>query len=473
MKAKNQQPPGATLCILLTLGILLNACAASSPPEAQVVELSGTAATPDPTEAPPRTPVPSGPLPATSASELCASVTPRPIHTMSRRSTTARNVEYDAETNTILVRKGAPVTLATVGRTLDRPELLQEAAPGEWLLSANLQIEKGATLRIAAPEVRRLKLRSDAGGFVWIKAVGGRLEFVDTCITSWDSRRSSVDAHYADGRSFVLARSGAWMSIRGSELSYLGYDEYESYGVAWRQEGTRGEIINSRLGYNYYGLYSYEVSELVILDNEVHHSIQYGIDPHTRSHRLRIENNLAHHNGKHGIILAEECTESVIRSNTVFYNNAHGIVLYQESNGNLVERNVVFGNRMQGMNVNDSSHNTLRRNTVYDNLEDGIGVGQDARGNVITHNEVRNNRRHGIYLFSDAEDNTLSDNTVHGNERYGIYIKSENNQITEGNTVFDNTVGIYLNVDDPPEVSQEDNHIYGNREANLLTSADS
>jgi parallel beta-helix repeat protein len=374
---------------------------------------------------------------------------------------------YDADANTIVLRAGSQATLATVGQVLERPAALRELAPGEWLLSANLLVEPGAALWIGAPEVRWLKLRSDTGGFVWIKALGGTLTFANTCVTSWDAAQNDVDTQYADGRSFVLARDGARMVIRDSALSYLGYDADESYGVAWRLAGTSGAAINSRFGHNFYGLYSYAVDGLVVRGSEVHHSVRYGIDPHTRSNRLLIEGNRAHHNGKHGIILAERCSNSVIRGNVVFNNTLHGIVLYQDSNHNLVEGNTSYGNGQQGINVNASSDNTIRSNTVYDNAGAGIGVGQGASANRIVGNHVRANREDGIVLYSAARDNVLRNNTVSDNARYGIYLKSAGNTIAGGHHVFGNLVGVYLNVEQPPQISRTANRIYGNREADV------
>jgi parallel beta-helix repeat protein len=376
-------------------------------------------------------------------------------------------LSYDASTNTIVLAKGAPTTLAAVSRALAHPDALRELLPGEWLLGANLRIAKGAALEIAGPDVRRLKLRSDTRGFVWIKAFGAQLTFLNTCLTSWDTERNSVDQEPGDGRSFVLARDGARMDIRNSELSYLGYDANESYGVAWRQPGTTGEAVDSRFGHNFYGLYAYQASDLVIRSNEVHHSVRYGIDPHTGSNHLLIEDNRSHHNGKHGIILAQECNDSRIRNNTVFDNALHGIVIYQRSNDNLVQGNTSYGNGLQGININDSSRNTIRDNTVYDNLEAGIGVGKDAADNLLAGNIVRGNRKDGIALVSDATRNTLRENVIQSNARYGIYVKSEDNLIDVGNQVFDNAVGIYLNVDRPPEISREANRIYHNREADI------
>lgn len=377
-------------------------------------------------------------------------------------------VSYDAANHTIHIgtdysdafSRGHPahpdapknaITIPELKTTLDdlvadAENLLVDQGAGNWLLKADVIIHQTARLAVTNATITWLRLDSTTG-YTRVVADGGHLLIQGIRVTSWNTSREDVDTEPTDGHSYLLAYQGGRMDIIDAEATYLGWKPGEPSGLSWRKRatadrpetGATGSILRSDIHDNYFGLYSYEAYGLQILESTIHHNRYYGIDPHDYSIEFEVAYNQVYRNGLHGIIFSRHCTS----------------------------------NRMQGMNVNDSSHNTLRRNTVYDNLEDGIGVGQDARGNVITHNEMRNNRRHGIYLFSDAEDNTLSDNTVHGNERYGIYIKSENNQITEGNTVFDNTVGIYLNVDDPPEVSQENNHIYDNREANLLTSADS
>jgi hypothetical protein len=46
-------------------------------------------------------------------------------------------------------------------------------------------------------------------------------------------------------------------------------------------------------------------------------------------------------------------------------------------------------------------------------------------------------------------------------------VKSASNTIDAGNQVFDNAIGIYLNVKPAPEISLEANHIYDNRDANV------
>ncbi len=83
---------------------------------------------------------------------------------------------------------------------------------------------------------------------------------------------------------------------------------------------------------------------------------------------------------------------------------------------------------------------------------------------------MRENRTDGIYLYSKASDTVLSQNTIAANLRYGIYIKSEGNRIADGNQVFGNSVGIFLNVKAPQEISRESNQIYDNLEEDVRRS---
>ena len=101
------------------------------------------------------------------------------------------------------------------------------------------------------------------------------------------------------------------MDILNSDISYLGYDASESYGLAWKVSGTHpdpsksifdyvnvyGDIIGSRLHHNFWGVYSYGLEGARWLNNEVDHNAGYGLDPHDDSDHLLIEGNNVHHNG--------------------------------------------------------------------------------------------------------------------------------------------------------------------------------
>lgn len=372
---------------------------------------------------------------------------------------------YDGDENRIILSAGTGVTLPALSAALDNPEVLRETAPGEWLLGADLDVMPGADLQIGGPEARWLKLRSDDELYVAVRAFGGDLTIEDACITSWDEGSGQVDENYDNGRGFLLARDGSQMNIRRSELRYLGYYNNEAYGLSWRLEGTSGGIYESVVSHNFYGMYSFEASDLVIAGNEFHHNVLYGIDPHTRSHRLLIEDNIVHNNGKHGIILADECQDSVIRNNVVYNNLHHGIVLYQRSDRNIIEGNESYNNGAQGININDASDNVVRNNTVYENLETGIGVGKGSANNSVVENQVRANGEDGVSLYSEAASTEIRANTISDNRRYGVHVNSNGGFTLAGNEIFGNEVGLVLK--GGATAAAGDNRIYDNRDGDV------
>jgi parallel beta-helix repeat protein len=357
---------------------------------------------------------------------------------------TAVEARFDPTMNTILLTAGQGVTLPALAQAVGNPDLLREEAPGVWLLGADLTLLPGTSLQIAAPTTRWLKLLSTAGRFAAVKAFGGNVDVSGACITSWDVAAGTVDTENADGRSYLLARDGAQMNIDNAEIRYLGHGAVESYGLAWRTEGTGGKLTNSIVSHNYFGMYSYEVGGLVISGNEFHDNILYGVDPHTGSHNLTIERNVVHDNGKHGIILAEDCVDSVIRDNIVYRNDHHGIVLYLRSDRNTIENNDTFANAAQGININESHDNAIRGNRVYDNVESGIGITQTSQNNVVENNQIRGNGQDGIRIVSEAGQTTLLANTVGENGRYGVYVDINGQVDIAGNQIFANRSGIML-----------------------------
>lgn len=352
----------------------------------------------------------------------------------------------------ITLSAGEDVTLSALSAAVRSPAVLRELGPGEWWLGADLVILPGASLRIAAPETRWLKLRSEAGKFVSVKALGGGLAIEGSCVSSWDTAAGRADTENTDGRAFLLARGKGEMTVDHAQIRYLGYGAVESYGLSWRELGTRGSLVGSSVSNLYYGVYSYQVDGLVIRGNEVYDNVLYGIDPHTGSRRLVIEANVVHDNGKHGIILAEECVDSVIRGNVVYRNGHHGIVLYQRSDRNTVEDNETFLNAAQGINVNESSDNVVRGNRAYRNGESGIGVGETGQRNAVEDNQVRANQQDGVRLVSEAAHTAVRRNVIGDNVRYGIYVDGDGGFEVAANTIFGSRVGVLLKgTDDHPD----------------------
>lgn len=381
----------------------------------------------------------------------------------------AVNARFDAASNTISLNGGENVSIRALSDAIGRPDALREAGAGEWLLGANLVVNGGASLRISAPEVRWLKLASGAGtgAFVAVTAVGGGIDISGTCITSWDDGATRVDESYADGRSFLLARDGANLTVDRAEIRYLGSGTVESYGLSWRTAGTTGSITNSVVSHLYFGLYSYEVDGLRIQDNEFHDNVLYGVDPHTGSRNLVIERNTVYNNGKHGIILAEDCVDSVVRDNIVYGNAHHGIVMYLRSDRNVIEGNESFRNAAQGININESNDNIVRNNKVYDNAESGIGITQTSATTTVEGNQVRGNKQDGVRLVSESSTTTVRNNTIGENGRYGVYIDTTDGFDLAGNMIFGNRAGIMAVGIDLP--SSNDNEVFDNIEVDVTS----
>ncbi|OLS96300.1 hypothetical protein BJF90_11045 [Pseudonocardia sp. CNS-004] len=378
----------------------------------------------------------------------------------------AATARFDGAANTIHLTAGEGVTLGSLAARVP-DNVLRETGEGEWELRADISVEGEASLRIASPEVKWLKLVSDGDKIASLKPSGGKLDIIGSCVTSWDPGTNSADTNLDNGRGYLLARDGAEMNIENAELRFLGSGAVESYGLSWRTEGTTGKLVQSVVSNNYFGMYSYEVGGLVISDNEIHDNQLYGIDPHTGSHNLTIERNIVHDNGKHGIILAEDCVDSVIRDNTVYRNNHHGIVLYLRSDRNTIEGNDSFANASQGININESNDNVIRNNRVYDNNESGIGITQTSENNAIESNQARGNQQDGVRIVSESARTVVRSNTVGENGRYGVYVDIDGDVDILDNTIFANRSGIMLK--GSAVVPDGTNEIFNNQQAAIVS----
>jgi parallel beta-helix repeat protein len=359
-------------------------------------------------------------------------------------------VFFDAPSGTVRIEgSGSRVTLAEVGRTLRDTNLLEDQGGGAWYLKADLYVSEGVTLTIDGNEVSWLKLRSDPGGFVSLSSYNGNMLIRNTRITSWDEAADGPDLDYSDGRSFVLARANGRMDIVGSELAYLGYprsvhvpgktDLGGIYGVSWKlPNGTfgraliTGNVVGNRIHDNYFGLYMFGATGMVVRDNEVYRNVQYGIDPHDDSNLLLIENNFVHDNGNHGIIVSKRVVDSVIRDNRSVGNRLHGIMLDRQSNGNLVEGNTVSGNT-DGLAIYDSHANLVRGNRIENNRR-GIRVNMNGSDNYFEGNALAGNGD-GIYLYGGAHGNYFDGNAVSGSG-HGFYAKQATDNYVFGAVRF-------------------------------------
>jgi parallel beta-helix repeat protein len=331
----------------------------------------------------------------------------------------ATTYRYASSSNRIYVENGGTTTLTAIrANTPSLPTSALTRSGNVWTLSAQLYIEDGATLLLYGStiggDVDELRLKSNSGSaFIYISAEYGTIDIDTTKVRSWNTSTGTVDSDYSDGRAYIRVRSfldgdgvtarESRMDIKNSEISYLGYNAAESYGLVWKVIGEPGsnfelydkvdvfgDILNSHIHHNYYGMYTFGLLGGQWIGNELDHNAGYGFDPHDDSDSLLIQDNDVHDNGFHGIIASKRCDHVVIRNNRSYNNKQAGIMLHRSSDDGLVEGN-----------------------QAYDNVDSGIALFASWR-TIVRNNTLLRNGRSGIRLSMGAGDSRVEGNTIDG-----------------------------------------------------------
>lgn len=283
---------------------------------------------------------------------------------------------------------------------INDPAWIEETSSGRLVLKTAL-ITKYVTLSIGTPyvsEVRMLDMPS-----VFIGTHGGRLDFDSVTVTS-----TPTDAQGSDYfQPSVMATDGATLNARNSHFTHLGWDWNISYGVSW-STNSKGTVVGSSFEHNFIGAYTFGSHGLTFQDSAFRHNKLYGLDPHTHSTGLVIDNVLAENNGAHGIIFSDYVSDSVIMNSTSRNNGENGIMMDKHSSGNRIENNTVTGNTGDGLVTAASPRNTFTGNQITGNRV-GVRLSQgDATHTTLTSNQI-------TYNGLDAEGVVLSDANVSRN----------------------------------------------------------
>lgn len=319
----------------------------------------------------------------------------------------------------VIYISGGTVTVKEMLKALPK-SYFEQTAPGEYMVRLPIDIRPGATLHVGE-DVRAFRLSQDRGSFI---ANEGRLFLTNTVLEAWNEK-AKAPARFRDKhefRPFIVSWGGSQTYIVGSRLAYLGYAASKSYGVSISQFGPvldaqmkrprpTGWILDSEFHDLWYGFYCYEADDVVIVGNNYHDNIKYGIDPHDRSRRLIIAGNSASGTKeKHGIIVSREVNDSWIFNNKSFENGLSGIVIDRSSVNNIVAHNQVYRNRSDGITVYESPNTLLWQNVAIGNGRHGMRVrnstDQKLYGNVAVGNNLA-----GIY--GHIKDLSGSDRDLH------------------------------------------------------------
>jgi mannuronan 5-epimerase len=388
----------------------------------------------------------------------------------------AATFRHASSSNRIYVENGGTATLSDIKAALPSAPLdLVNAGAMIWLLRANLIVTDGTTLLLHGPgiggDVGELRLLSDNGsaGFIYVSAEHGNLHIDSTLIRSWDPAAGGPDTHYGNGRAYIRVRSKlasdgttpleSRMDVLDSEIAYLGYAGSEAYGLVWKVIGSApnlydrvnvyGDIINSYIHHNYFGVYTYGHQDGMWLDNEVAHNVKYGIDPHDDSDNLLIEGNDVHDNGNHGIIASKRCDHVVIRGNRSWGNVGNGIMLHRSSDDGLIENNETWLNTDSGVALFAVKRAIVRNNTMLDNGKYGIRLSMGTADSRIERNEIADSGKYGIYFYKGSDTPEPGDdgrnkrnrfwyNTISGSVSSAIKMSDSDGTIFAGNRFSNN-----------------------------------
>ena len=169
---------------------------------------------------------------------------------------------------------------------------------GTWFLTQDLYITDGITLNMfgldRGGDCDELRLSSDPSGFINLRGHGGSLNLKNTKVVSWDTTKTipGPDTNIKDGRSYVscisekvidatLQCEGMAMNTMGectmdiscSEISHLGYNQSESWGLSYEVRGFCSDKRNPDI-FDEVGVYG-NISDSDIHDNFHGHS-SYG-----------------------------------------------------------------------------------------------------------------------------------------------------------------------------------------------------
>ena len=324
-------------------------------------------------------------------------------------------------------------------------------------------------------------MKSDSTNFIKILADWGSIDINSTKITSWDENVSGPDTDYFNGRAFIHVRSRldgdgvtpieSRMDIRNSDVGHLGYPGSEAYGLSWKvlgkdtvgpeifdNVGVYGDVVNSEIHDNYFGVYTYGAEAMTFINNEVYNNTMYGLDPHDDSDNLLIDGNYVHHNGYHGIIGSQRCNNLTITNNTSNNNGGNGIMLHRNTNYSLVEGNETYNNIDSGIAIFDSHNNQILNNIAKYNKR-GIRFSVGSSNNDIENNSFSENNDYGIYFYRGSDIptsgdgkpkfNTFRNNTANSNGYFAVRVGGADYNIFENNIFANNYKGIYIASDSP------------------------
>jgi hypothetical protein len=324
-------------------------------------------------------------------------------------------IGYNQTQNTIIM-SCLHASFSDLVSTINDPAIIAKLGRGEYLLNASLRVNNSATFEMGSgvDGLQYLKIAGTNGIIV-----NGKIQINGIKITSWDPSTNNVVPQNIKGsikRAYIQFGASEGAQIINSEFAYLGYNELGRRGFDLFGDGGVSHdmrITGSRFHHMWRAFYSTGAYNVTIDRNEFHHNINYGVDPHSGTHDIKITNNWIHHDPI-GIICSVDCYNILIEGNKISDTTKAGIF---------------FSRGMQ--------HSTARSNYVY-NTSSGI-ILSESPNNLVYNNTIEAAKSEGVLLYNPAvpdegltQNNQISNNTISISNN-GINSSRSHNNILTGN----------------------------------------
>ena len=385
----------------------------------------------------------------------------------------------------VLIRRDAAYTLDDLLEYA--PSTFVRQPDGSYLLSENIVVEQGATLRLASEDGLVLHMASTPDAFVSIVTIGGALEFAGTLdkpieVAGWDPVAQAVDTETSDGRAYIRV-TGGHAAMAHVRFHDLGFWSGATGGIALTgtaapdtlsDDADQNRVEDADSAPTVYGTELYPADGAQLLDAQpdlgAYSYVSADIDDVTSSDNafgmfitsakgvdLRdstFENNLVD-----GLVLHRGVTDTVVHNVTASHNAVDGVRVTRAATGVLIDRLTAEQNGRNGLTLEGgpladgpsatgTPVGSYGNNAVSNSLIEGNGrYGIEVIGGtqiVIDGNSVSGHEM-GIVVANLVDHVTITDNIVEASAEHGIALRGGvTDAIVQGNSIAGGEVGIFL-----------------------------
>jgi parallel beta-helix repeat protein len=353
-------------------------------------------------------------------------------------------IDYERSENTITIDCDYASFLDVI-QTINDPDVIEDSGNGEYILKANLKVDKDATFEMNSSHdgLLYLKIASENGIIV-----EGRILIDGVKITSWDTFNQNVIGQNINGtirRGYVQFAGSEGSQILNSEFGYLGDVEpgRRGFDLFGGDEAVHNMDIRSSKFHNMWmAFYSSGAYNITVDGNEYYNNIKYSLDPHTTTHNMSIRNNWIHDNPI-GPICSDRCSDILIEGNLIEDTDRVAIFFSRNMTDSIARNNHVI-NAETGILVSESPNNLIYNNVIEGATGEGIrllnpDIADDGSttGNLVYDNNISNSEN-GIRATNSH--NNIVQNTTFSDIESSEYRLSDDSSMKIVGQQFDNTL---------------------------------